>query len=147
VDFALQPHPSGWVNNSPDKEFRPVQGGAVHLQVAPTKTFDVFGAAGITQVNRLTKDLVDSVDSDMNPATPAANDDPLPLKDSVGYVPLKHQIGLSGGATVHVSDNLHVALEYFRALIKWHTPEPASPGMTGPGQNFHVVNAGVTYDF
>jgi hypothetical protein len=85
----------------------------------------------------------------MNPLTPVANDDldPTTVKDSVGYVPLKHQIGLSGGVNVHLDDNVHLSAEYFRALIKWHTPEPASPGMTGPGQNFHVVNAGVTYDF
>jgi hypothetical protein len=148
VDFALQPHSSGWINDHPAKPFRPVNGYSAHLQISPTKTFDLMGAAGITQIHRLTEDLVDARDTDMNPATPAANDDPLPLvKDSVGYIPLKHQIGLSGGVTVHLSDNLHLALEYFRALIKWHTPEPASPGMTGPGQNFHVVNAGVTYDF
>jgi hypothetical protein len=147
VDFALQPHASGWINNSPDKEFRLVEGGSVHLQVAPAKTFDVFAAAGITRINRLPKDLVDDTDDDTNPQTDPRNDDLLPLMDSVGYIPLKHQIGLSGGVTFHVSDNLHLALEYFRALIKWHTPAPAAPGMTGPGQNFHVVNAGVTYDF
>lgn len=147
VDFALQPHASGWINDSPNKEFRPVQGASVHVQVSPTKTFDVMAAAGITQVNRLEQDLVDVRDDDTNPATPAANDDMLPLMDSVGYIPLKHQIGLSGGITVHATENLHLALEYFRALIRWHAPAPAIPGKDGPSQNFHVVNAGITYDF
>jgi hypothetical protein len=149
VNFALEPHPSGWVNeNDPDKEFRPVDGAAVHLQVSPTKMFDVMGAAGITRIHRLDKDVVDLRDTDYNPATPAANDDANPAApDSAGYIPLKHQIGLSGGVTVHLSDNLHLAAEYFRALIKWHTPAPAVPGEEGPSQNFHVVNAGVTYDF
>ena len=27
------------------------------------------------------------------------------------------------------------------------SPVPAAPGQDGPSQNFHVVNAGVTYDF
>jgi hypothetical protein len=148
VDFALQPHPSGWVNESPDKEFRPVDGASAHLQVSPMKTFDLMAAAGITRVHRLDQDVVDARDTDYNPATPAANDDANPnAPDSAGYIPLKHQIGLSGGVTVHLSDNLHLAAEYFRALIKWHTPAPAVPGKEGPSQNFHVVNAGVTYDF
>jgi hypothetical protein len=147
VDFALQPHAAGWDNDGADKKLRVVEGASVHLQVSPVKTFDLMAAAGITRINRLPRDLLDDTDDDGNPATHPGNDDPLPLLDSVGYVPLKHQIGLSGGVTVHLSDNLHLALEYFRALIKWHTPAPAAPGMTGPGQNFHVVNAGVTYDF
>jgi hypothetical protein len=147
VDFALQPHPAGWDNSNPDRKLRLVEGGAVHLQVSPTKQFDLMTSAGITRIHRLPRDLVDDRDDDGNPATHAGNDDGLPLMDSVGTIPLKHQIGLGGGVAVHLSDNLHVALEYFRALIKWHTPVPAAPGMTGPGQNFHVINAGVTYDF
>jgi opacity protein-like surface antigen len=63
----------------------------------------------------------------------------------VGYVTIKQQTGISGGATIHVTENIHIALEYFRAMFQWYRPTPALAGTTNPKQNFHVVNAGVTY--
>jgi hypothetical protein len=47
----------------------------------------------------------------------------------------------------HFSDNLHLQVEYFRALISWYKPSPSAADAQEPGQSFHVVNAGVTYDF
>jgi hypothetical protein len=60
---------------------------------------------------------------------------------------MKHQIGISAGATYHISPHLHLALEYFRAMFKWHTPIPYTADMDGEEQSFDLVNLGVTYDF
>jgi hypothetical protein len=54
-------------------------------------------------------------------------------------------MGISGGATIHVTENIHIALEYFRAMFQWYKPTPALAGAGNPKQNFHVVNAGITY--
>ncbi len=160
VNFALEPNNSGW---HPDlKTFREVDGYSAHLQIVPSNKFDLMAAAGITRVHRLTEDVYDTRDTDLddrdgdgfadaNPtaaATPVQDDDGTPgVPDSVGFVPMKHQIGLSAGATYHISPNLHLALEYFRAMFKWHTPVPYVAGADGEEQNFNVVNLGVTYDF
>jgi hypothetical protein len=162
VNFALEPNNSGWNPDTPDRDFRQVDGYYAHVQVAPTKRFDLMAGAGITRVHRLSLDLVDQRDTDgddpdgdgfaadgVTPATPKENDDgdPATAKDSVGFVPIKEQIGLSGGVTVHLSENLHLAAEYFRGIFRWHVPEPAAPGQKGPSQYFHVANLGITYDF
>jgi hypothetical protein len=162
VNFALEPNNSGWHPDTPERHFRPVDGYYAHVQVSPTKQFDLMAGAGMTRVHRMTIDLVDQRDSDnddpdrnglqadgVTPATPVENDDGVPetAKDSVGFVPVKEQIGLSGGVTYHISDNLHVAAEYFRAIFRWHVPEPAAPNQKGPSQHFHVANLGITYDF
>jgi hypothetical protein len=159
VNFALEPNTSGW---HPDlKTFRDVDGYSAHLQLSLSDQFDLMAAAGITRVHRLDEDKVDTRDTDSddrdgdgladaNPqalATPAADDDGVPGPDSVQFAPLKHQLGLSGGVTYHVSDNLHLALEYFRATFKWHTPIPYLAGADGEEQTIDVVNLGVTYDF
>jgi Gram-negative porin len=161
VNFALEPNDSGWHPTLPERTFRQVDGYSAHLQVSPSKKFDFMAAAGITRVLRLNEDKVDTRDTDnddpngdgfkdANPtvaATPVGDDDGVPGPDSVGFVPIKHQIGLSAGATYHISENLHLALEYFRAMFKWHTPVPSLAGADGEEQNFHLVNLGVTYDF
>jgi hypothetical protein len=48
---------------------------------------------------------------------------------------------------VHLSDSLHLAFEYFRAMFSWYKPSPAAADAQEPSQAFHVLNAGVTYDF
>jgi hypothetical protein len=165
VNFALEPNNSGWHPTLPNRDFRVVDGYYGHLQVSPSKKFDVMAGAGITRVHLLKEDRVDTVDSDNDdpdlngfkdtnqdqiddsPVTPAGDDDGVPGPDSVGFIPIKHQLGLSCGVTYHMNDNLHLALEYFRAMFKWHTPTPAAPGQSGPSQNFDIVNLGMTYDF
>jgi hypothetical protein len=148
INFALEPNDSGWHHDLPDRDFRTVDGYYGHLQVSPNKKFDLMAGAGITRVLLLKEDQYDTKDDDNDPATATTDDDSVPGQaDSVGFVPIKHQLGLSGGVTYHLDDNVHFALEYFRAMFKWHTPTPAAAGKTGPSQNFDVVNLGVTYDF
>ena len=146
LDFALQPHTSGF--HPIDKTFRTLDGYYAQLMVSPTTTFDISAGAGITRVKRLRQDVEDINDDDMNPATPALNDDPNPATvDSVGHIPVKRQLGLSAGVTFHATDYLHVNLEYFRAMFEWHAPSPSAPGTSGPEQNFDVVSSGITYDW
>jgi hypothetical protein len=159
VNFALEPNTSGW---HPDlKTFRDVDGYSAHLQVSLGDEFDIMAAAGITRVHRLDEDEVDTRDSDGDDrdgdgfadatpqglATPAADDDGVAGPDSVAFAPLKHQIGLAGGLTYHLSTHLHLALEYFRAVFKWHTPIPYLAGADGEEQTIDSVNFGITYDF
>lgn len=145
LDFALQPHPSGW--HPTDKEFRNMDGYYAQLMVKPNPTFQVSAGAGVTRVARLLNDLVDIADSDNDPATPAADDDGVPGPDSVGFSPIRQQLGFSGGVTLHATDNIHLTLEYFRAMFQWHVPVPTPSPATNPEQSFNVVNAGVTYDW
>jgi hypothetical protein len=159
VNFALEPNTSGW--HPTLKTFREVDGYSAHLQFTPSDKFDFMAAAGITRVKRLDIDKYDTRDTDDDdhdrdgfadanptmPATPTADDDGLPGPDSVGFAPIKHQVGLSCGITHHLSGHLHLTLEYFRAMFKWHTPIPYTADMDGEEQNFDLVNLGVTYDF
>jgi Gram-negative porin len=157
IDFALQPHESARKDLlQPDVKFRDVDGASAHLQVNLGDKFDWMAAAGITRVHQLKEDKEDWRDDDTNPATPSANDDTCPsggvdlcaqYPDSTGAVPIKHQIGLSTGVTYHATENLHLQLEYFRAMFEWHVPVPAQVGRKGETQAFDVINLGVTYDF
>ena len=148
MDFALQPTEAVYHPTHPDRLLRTFEGGYAQLMVSPLKTFDVMAGAGITRVKLLEEDTTDQTDSDMNPATPAANDDGDPnLADPIAHIPIKHQIGISGGVAYHFTDYLHVQFEYFRAMYEWFAPSPSPPGVGGPTQSFHVVNAGITYDF
>jgi hypothetical protein len=54
---------------------------------------------------------------------------------------------VSGGVAYHLSDNLHLQAEYFRAIFTWYKPSPSAPDAQEPMQAFHIVNLGVTYDF
>jgi hypothetical protein len=53
----------------------------------------------------------------------------------------------SGAVAYHVSDNLHLQLEYMRAIFTWYKPSPAAVDAQEPMQAFNIVNFGVTYDF
>lgn len=159
INFALEPNNSGWHPYLPDQPFREIDGYSAHLQIAASDKLDFMAAAGITRIKRLDVDKYDTRDTDnddperdglnaaLEAATPTADDDGVAGPDSVGFAPMKHQIGISAGATYHISQNLHLALEYFRAMFKWHTPIPYTADMDGEEQNFDIVNLGVTYDF
>jgi hypothetical protein len=159
INFALEPNNSGWHPYLPDQPFREIDGYSAHLQIAASDQLDFMAAAGITRIKRLDVDKYDTRDTDnddperdglnaaLQAATPTADDDGVAGPDSVGFAPMKHQIGISAGATYHISQNLHLALEYFRAMFKWHTPIPYTADMDGEEQNFDIVNLGVTYDF
>jgi hypothetical protein len=150
LDFALQPSVAIFDNRTEATAFTPRTfiGYYAQAMVSATKSLDISAGFGATTVTQNAEDKVDLVDDDMNPATPAVADkvggNPTPV-DSVGYVTIKQQTGISGGATIHVTENIHIALEYFRAMFQWYRPTPALAGTTNPKQNFHVVNAGVTY--
>jgi hypothetical protein len=123
----------------PPMKMRTVDGAYVQSQLSVLKNLDLRAGAGITRVHQLPEDTV------------AWRDDPnLPDPTgtlSVGYITIKQQIGIGGGLTVHTSDNLHITLEYFRAMFFWYQPTPAPMGRAAPSQAFHFVNAGITYDF
>jgi hypothetical protein len=166
LNFALDPSDSFFNPETPDRKFRTMDGYYAQLQVSPLKYLDFSLGAGMSQVKLLKEDVVDFTDddgddpdgdgltdADMNPttpqtaATPASDDDGVAGPDSAGFVPVKRQLGFSGGVTVHLADNLHLAFEYFRAIFTWHKPSPAASDAQEPRQAFHVFNAGVTYDF
>lgn len=155
MDFALQPSPNIWDSRfeqfPDDPNLRTFTGYYAQLMVSALKTLDISAGFGVTSVAQNPEDKQDYADDDMNPATNACCDKADPQKptptsaDSVGFVTIKQQMGISGGATIHVTENIHVALEYFRAMFQWYRPTPALAGTTNPKQNFHVVNAGITY--
>lgn len=137
LNFALDPSEVFFHPNLPERPFRFMDGYYAQLQVAAHKTLDLSAGAGVSEVQLLKEDAI-AYDPDGNP---------LPAGSSVGYVPVHRQLGISGGVTHHVSDNLHVQLEYFRAMFTWYKPSPSAAGATEPHQTFDIVNAGVTYDF
>jgi hypothetical protein len=149
LDFALQPSVSIFDSRPEAHEFTPRTfiGYYAQAMVSATKSLDISAGFGATTVTQNANDKVDLKDDDMNPATPAAADsaDKTTPVDSVGFVTIKQQMGISGGATIHVTENIHIALEYFRAMFQWYKPTPALAGASNPKQNFHVVNAGITY--
>jgi hypothetical protein len=149
LDFALQPSVAIWDNHEylvEDAPLRAFMGYYAQAMVSATKSLDISAGFGATNVLQNDEDKVDLRDDDSNPATPAAGDSPDKMTpvDSVGYVTIKRQMGISAGATIHVTENIHVALEYFRAMFEWYRPTPALAG-ANPKQNFNVVNAGITY--
>lgn len=148
VGFALHPADSFFNAEHPGKKFRIMDGGYVQAMFSALPTLDLMAGAGMTEVQLLPEDKLDYDDNDMNPLTPTRDDDgTLGQLDPAGYVPIHRQIGFSGGVAHHFSDNLHLQVEYFRALISWYKPSPSAADAQEPGQSFHVVNAGVTYDF
>jgi hypothetical protein len=156
MDFALQPSPAIWDSrfdqfpNTPN--LRTFTGYYAQVMVSALKSLDISAGFGATSVAQNPEDKQDWKDDDGDPATNVCCDKtsdtqkPTPTSvDSVGFVTIKQQTGISGGATIHVTENIHIALEYFRAMFQWYRPTPALAGTTNPKQNFHVVNAGITY--
>ncbi|RYZ10022.1 MAG: hypothetical protein EOO73_00090 [Myxococcales bacterium] len=151
LDFALQPSEAIWDSRMPDLKMRTFSGYYAQLMVSALKSLDLSAGAGMTAVKQNAEDKVDLTDDDGTPATPSCCDknldpaNPTPKIDSVGFVTIKQQLGISAGATIHVTENIHVALEYFRAMFQWYRPTPAVAGTGNPKQNLNVVNAGLTY--
>lgn len=149
LDFALQPSVAIFDNRPEATTFTPrtFMGYYAQAMVSATKSLDISAGFGATTVSQNADDKVDLKDDDMDKATPAAADsaDKTTPVDSVGYVTIKQQTGISGGATIHVTENIHIAFEYFRAMFQWYRPTPTLAGTTNPKQNFHVINAGITY--
>jgi hypothetical protein len=170
LNFALEPNPAIFhiVTEEPVlQKFRDTDGFYGQLMVSAMDKLDFMAGAGITRIKLLEEDKTDArydndgddpdndglTDTDGDgmgdtPATPRANDDADPTQnDPVMDRPIKHQMGISGGVTFHLDDNLHLSLEYFRAMFEWYKPTHPGPDYETPTQKFHVVNAGITYDF
>ena len=148
LSFAFQPSPAIANPLDTEHELRTFDGYYAQLMVSAAKQLDISAGAGISRAKRTEGDLENQVDDDMNPATPSASDSGAPAGiDSVGHVPIKQQLGFSAGVTIHATDNLHFALDYFRAMFEWYPPVPSLEGSTGPEQKFHFVNAGATYNW
>jgi hypothetical protein len=128
-----------------------VSGYYAQAMVSVLPSLDISAGAGITKVAQNDEDKRDWQDDDMDPATDSCCDKADPNKpspsalDSVGFVTTKQQIGLAASATLHVSDSIHLQFEYLRIMFEWYKPTPASAATSNPEQNFHVVNAGITY--
>src|SRR5262249_10981425 len=147
------------------RKFRTMDGAYAQLQVSPVKVFDISAGAGLSEVQLMAEDKIDYEDNDgsldadgdgiidSGPRTgqglrPSRDDDDIVgVDDSAGYVPIHRQIGLSASVTYHFSDNLHLQVEYFRAMFSWYKPSPSAADAQEPSEAFHVVNTGVTYDF
>jgi hypothetical protein len=124
---------------------RTVDGYYGQLQVV-LGAFDLQAGAGVSRVHLLDTDRTDMADDDMNPATPAGDDDGAPGADSTGFTPIRQQLGLSAGVVYHVGKNLHLDLDYFNANYQWYDTAPKSPH-GAPEQKIHFVNAGATFDW
>jgi hypothetical protein len=155
LDFALQPSPAVWDQRPEYTQnliLRNFSGYYAQAMVSATKLLDISAGAGVTMVQQTPQDRQDSKDDDMNPATNSCCDNatgagkPNPTSpDSVGFVTIKQQLGLSAGVTVHATENIHVVFEYFRAMFEWYKATPATAATNNPTQNVDVVNAGITY--
>jgi hypothetical protein len=155
MDFALQPSNAGWDLRDPnDPKLRTFTGVSAQAMVSATKSLDISVGAGQTSVTQNPEDKIDTEDHDGKasgtpmPNTPSATDGGAPSGiDSVGFVTVKSQTGINANVTVHLTENVHLQFEYFRAMFAWFTPTPAGPNTLQPKQNFHVVNAGITFAF
>ena len=117
----------------------------VQTQVAAHRKLDLRAGFGVTRVHQLPEDKVQNWRTIDDPANPGTNI--LDPSTSVGYVTIRQQIGIGAGMTIHIADNFHFTLEYFRAVFQWYKPTPAAPGTPYPQQAINSINAGVTYDF
>lgn len=122
----------------PPVKLRTVDGYYAQAQFAATKALDVRAGAGITRVYQLPEDK----DASWRMVNAGGITD-----TSVGYVTLRQQVGIGGGLTAHLNENLHLTVEYFRAMYQWYKPVPAVAGTPYPSQALNFVNAGLTYDF
>jgi predicted porin len=148
LSFAFQPSPAIANPSDTEHELRTFDGYYGQLMVSATSQVDVSAGAGISRAKRGKADLENQIDDDNDPSTPAASDGGSPTgRDSVGHVPIKQQLGFSAGVTFHAADNLHFAIDYFRAMFEWYPPVPSIEGEGGPEQKFHFINAGATFDW
>lgn len=147
LDFALQPSAAIWDNRqeyADTLKMRTFTGLYAQAMVSATNWLDIAAGAGQTSVAQNAEDKLDSKDDDMNPATPSGADGGSAY-DSVGFVTIKAQTGINASVTVHATEDIHLAFEYFRAMFEWYKPTPAGPNTVQPKQDFHVLNAGITY--
>jgi hypothetical protein len=139
VTYSLEPHQSLYFTDiaqadlTQDVQLRNVDGYYAQLQVVPVKALSLMAGYGITRVHQLDVDK----SADWKPATDG----------SVGFVTIRQQTGIGLAVNYQFSDNLVLAVEYFRASFQWYIPVPAPANATNPTQDINSVNAGMTYEF
>jgi hypothetical protein len=139
VSYAFEPSAATYGQPQQNSELRSFDGFYGQLQLALGKV-DLQAGAGITRVKPLVYDRVNFIDDDANPNTAALNDDADPTQnDPLTFNLLKHQLGVSAGIVYHVSDLLHVDLDYFRADFRWQLGDQK--------QILQFVSAGTTFEW
>ena len=98
--------------------------------------FDINLGAGVTRVHLLDSDEIDLRDDDMDDGTFSAEDDAIPdFPDPIEFSVSKHQLGLSAAVVYQYSEQVHFAIDYFRAQFEWYQ---------GEEQAVNFVNTGMT---
>lgn len=152
LNFSMEPANTLFSDLHPSRKFRKTDGLYGQLMVSPLKQFDVMAGLGVTEVQLLKEDKIDYADDDSlsfaDGGRPSRDDDAFPgIDDSSRVAPVHRQIGASGGVAYHLTENLHLQGEYFRAIFTWYKPSPSADDAAEPVQTFDIVNFGVTYDF
>jgi hypothetical protein len=132
LNYALD---SSYATYDERGQLRIFDGYYAQAQVA-LGNFDLSAGLGVTRVHLLPTDTIDNRDDDNDPNTPATNDDANPgAADSPAHSIIKQQMGISAGVVYHLTDSLHLDLDYFRANFSW---------WLGEKQAVNFVSAGVT---
>ena len=122
---------------------RKTTGAYVQAQVVIRKV-DLFAGWGITQVH-LTD--YDKNYTKPDPRDPRSMDPDMAVRDMADKVlvwsVLKYQMGINAGVVYHVTPNLHVDLDFFRAEAGWW----AVNGFAGQTQVVWVGNGGMTVNW
>jgi hypothetical protein len=122
---------------------RKTTGAYVQAQVVIRKV-DLFAGAGITQIH-LTD--YDKNYTKPDPRDPRSMDPDMAVRDMANKVlvwsVLKYQMGINAGVVYHVTPNLHLDLDFFRAEAGWW----AVNGYAGQTQVVWVGNGGMTVNW
>jgi hypothetical protein len=117
ISYALDPSEATYGPPELTTDFRVFDGYYAQTQVVIGK-FDVGGGAGVTRIRLLDVDVI-----------------PDPMTGQPKYSIIKQQLGVNAIVVYHMTDYLHLALDYFRADFSW---------WLGEKQVVHFLSSGVT---